>query len=386
MKSLFFLAAFLPVSLLSQTWDTLSAIPENLAFPVIVAVDDEIHVMGGGGPSGATSLHLRYTPATDLWDTLAPVPYLAQQPAGAVLNGKIHFFGGGFPNSGTPLNDHFIYDPDSNAWSAAADLLIPRVIMEGASINGKVYALTGQPEKTRMDEYRPDSNAWFPKNDLPDNHFWYSALVVHNNEMYRFGGGGFTVPQTFIHKYNSVSDSWTYLGALPDPLHAPAGTSLGNYIYIGGGSGATDDVWRFDPTNNSLQPVAPLPIGRSYHEFVTIDSCIYSLGGDHFAIPEMGLSMIRLCEPQVLSTEVRHLEKPVWAYPNPAAHTLWLEGKDPGASVLTVYDLAGRVKTVLAWTSETLEIDISEFESGLYFFVVDNSANGEKKAGRFVVE
>ena len=81
-------------------------VPADLAFPVVVELQGNIHVLGGGGGSGASDLHLRYLPVTDTWDTLASVPYLAQQPCGAVLNGKIHFCAGGYPNTGTPLDEH----------------------------------------------------------------------------------------------------------------------------------------------------------------------------------------------------------------------------------------------------------------------------------------
>lgn len=139
----------------SQYWDTLTDIPEGLAFPVVVALEGHIHIIGGGATGGATDLHLVYDPATDNWDTLTPVPYLAQQPAGAVLNGKIHYFGGGYPNSGTPLDDHYAYDPATDTWDSAAFLPIPRVIMKAATIDGKLYALSGQPQKNRMDRYDP---------------------------------------------------------------------------------------------------------------------------------------------------------------------------------------------------------------------------------------
>lgn len=217
--TLFVVCLMLQTKMYSQVWDPLAPIPVGLAFPVVVALNGEIHVIGGGGPGGATDLHLRYTPSTDIWDTLAPVPYLAQQPAGAVLNGKIHYFGGGYPNSGTPLASHYVYDPALNSWSAAASLPIPRVIMEAAAINGKLYALSGQPDKTRVDEYDPATNTWAPKNPLPDNDFWYSAIVVHNNEVFRFGGGGYIAPVKHVKKYDAATDTWNGIAVMPVALH-----------------------------------------------------------------------------------------------------------------------------------------------------------------------
>src|SRR6185436_19063756 len=112
----------------SQTWQTLPSLPFSFAFPVVVALRGEIHVMGGGASGGATDMHLRFKPSTGKWDTLPPVPYKAQQPAGAVVNGKIYFCGGGFPNSGSPLKNNYYYDPDSNKWFAATNMPVATAI------------------------------------------------------------------------------------------------------------------------------------------------------------------------------------------------------------------------------------------------------------------
>ena len=285
------------ISGFSQSWQTMTPMPVGLTFPVVVALNGEIHVIGGGGTSGATDLHLRYTPATNLWDTLAPVPYLAQQPAGAVLYGKIHYFGGGFPNSGTPLDSHYEYDPGTNVWTAKANLTIPRVIMEAAVLNGKLYAIGGQPDKTLFQEYDTVSNSWTTKNALPDQNFWYSTVNVVNGEMFRFGGGGYTSPVNYVSKYNSSSDSWTNISSLPQSLHALAGTAQGNYVFVSGGyhSGSKKDVLRFNVNTLDFDTVNFLPSARDYHDMVTIDSCIYVIGGDNPADANVKTSLIRLC-------------------------------------------------------------------------------------------
>ena len=134
---------------------------------------------------------------------------------------------------GSPLSSHYVYNPVSNTWTAAVSLPIPRAIMKAAAINGKIYAISGQPEKTRVDEYNPVTNSWTLKNPLPDNNFWYSAIVVNNNEMYRFGGGGYTAPANYVHKYDSISDSWISIATLPKVLHAPAGKRLKTDLHNG---------------------------------------------------------------------------------------------------------------------------------------------------------
>ena len=56
----------LQTKLYSQAWDTLTPVPVGLAFPVVVELNGEIHVIGGGSPAGATDLHLRYQPLTNI--------------------------------------------------------------------------------------------------------------------------------------------------------------------------------------------------------------------------------------------------------------------------------------------------------------------------------
>ncbi len=354
----------------SQTWDPLDSIPAGLAFPVVAALHGEIHVIGGGGSSGATDIHLRYNPTTNVWDTLAPVPYLAQQPAGAVLNGKIHYFGGGYPNSGTPLDDHYAYDPSNDTWSAAASLPIPRVIMKAAAINGKIYAMSGQPDKTRVDEYNPITDTWTLKNPLPDNNFWYSALVVHDNEMYRFGGGGYTSPVNFIHKYDSTNDSWINIASLPIALHAPAGASLGGKIYITGGynASATDVAQVFDVNTLLFKIIPPLPGARSYHEMVRIDSCIYSVGGHNNALPDMNVSLLGYCNPNIVTVDERNSEASIHVFPNPASDYISFETEDMSDLTIEIFDIIGVKRMTIQLVNKSEEIDISDLQRGIYFY------------------
>src|SRR5687767_6643740 len=137
-KKILFLCIILTCNFVrGQNWQNKSDIPLELAFPVVVELRGNIHVMGGGGPAGATDIHVRYSPSTDTWDTLAPAPYRAQQPGGAVVNDKIHFCGGGFPTTGQRIDLHFNYDPDSNAWYPLANLPVAVAIHKCVSLDGK---------------------------------------------------------------------------------------------------------------------------------------------------------------------------------------------------------------------------------------------------------
>jgi hypothetical protein len=372
----------------AQTWDTLASVPEGLSFPLVVALNGEIHVIGGGGSNGAADIHLRYKPSTDTWDTLASVPYKAQQPAGAVLDGKIHYFGGGYPNSGTPVTSHYVYNPSTDIWLPAADLPVARVIMEAAAINGKIYAMSGQPEKARVDEYNPATDSWTLKNPLPDNNFWYSAIVVLNNEMYRIGGGGYTAPVSHLHKYNSTNDPWTNVATLPQALHAPAGTALGGLIYFGGGYNGTDleQVRIFDVNTSSFTYTTPLPLPRSYHEMVTIDTCIYSVGGHSSGYPEMNTSLLRYCSTTQVSVNHSFLENNLLVFPNPATHFVSFTNGFSTALFVELFDAQGAIKIATEGKKGECSINVSTLAPGMYFYRARTVNKGTQYMGKLIIE
>lgn len=288
---------FLP-KLFAQQWDTLAPIPESFTFPVVAEVGGKIHIMGGGGVGGATNHHFAYDPATDTWESRAPVPYLAQQPAGAAANGKIHYFGGGYPNTGSPKKDHHVYDPVSDSWTQAADLTAPRAIHYGVTLNDVVYSLAGQGMANLCQTYNAANNSWTTKNNLPDNGFWYGAHVATEGHIFRFCGGGYTAPNKLAHRYEIETDSWTPLPMFPAATHAIKGAAIGNKIYLAGGYRDftdRDEVYIFDTDNNSYTPGTPLPIGRSYHNMVALDSCIYVLGGNNAIDPSVPFQLLRFC-------------------------------------------------------------------------------------------
>ncbi len=370
MKPIASLFLLLPSLLSAQGWVQLADVPVDLTFPVVVELQGAIHVIGGGGPGGATDLHLRYTPATDAWDTLAPVPYLAQQPCGAVVDGKIHYCAGGYPNTGTPLDDHYIYDPAADSWYAAASLPFPTAINEAAGLDGKLYVLSGQPDKFLCQYYDPGTDLWSPLNDLPDDKFWYSALVSDGGTLYRFGGGGYTAPVDFGRVYDKVNDSWGPIADLPDATHAPAGTVLapGLLCIAGGYSNFADldAVWLYDIAAQSFTAAEPLPSARSYHSLVTVDGCVYSVGGTG-PDPDTGVQLLRHCSLGVGMDESVEPRPYTLMMDN---STLHLQVNTTGAISLRVMDASGRVLLSRA-VRGSITLHAADLAAGVMLVAVD---------------
>lgn len=335
-----------PVEAQAQKWDTLAPIPESFTFPVVAVANGQIHIMGGGGSGGATNHHFAYDPATNTWASRALVPYLAQQPAGATANGKIHYFGGGYPNSGSPLDDHYVYDPVTDTWDAAAKLTAPRAIHYAVGLDDVLYSLAGQGMANLCQTYDPLNNNWVTKNNLPDNGFWYGAHVATEGHIYRFCGGGYTAPNKLAHRYDPVSDSWSALPMFPAATHAIKGAAIGNKIYLAGGYHSfleRDEVWVFDTDTELYTAGPPLPLGRDYHNMVSLDSCIYVVGGNHAIDSDVRFQLLRLCPFQMVSAvnnegAIRSLV----CYYNAGNLYLQLPEDIQGEASISLFDLGGR--------------------------------------------
>lgn len=357
------------IQLRAQQWDTLSPIPENFTFPVVVVANGKIHIMGGGGTGGATDHHFSYDPQTDAWEPRAPVPYLAQQPAGAAAGNKIHYFGGGYPTSGQPQTDHFIYDDVTDSWSQAADLDPKRAIHYGVALNDVIYTLAGQGVATLFQSYDDTADVWITLNNLPDAGFWYGAHVVSEGHIYRFCGGGYTAPNKLAHRYDPETDSWTSLMMFPAATHGISGAAIGSKIYLAGGYHDfldRDEVFIYDTQTGQYTAGVPLPIGRTYHNMVAIDSCFYVLGGNNAIDPTVSTQLLRFCPGTVTSvqgiSEVRHLN----VYYDTDILRWQLPVSENGAVELSLYNTAGQI--IYHHPSLSInEVYIGEVASGLYF-------------------
>jgi N-acetylneuraminic acid mutarotase len=368
----------------SQNWTPKSDLPIELAFPVVVELNGYIHVIGGGEPAGATDIHIRYNPATDTWDSLAFLPYIAQQPAGAVVNGKIHFCGGGYPTSGQRLDLHYYYDPDSNAWYPAATLPVAVAIHKCVELDGKLFVLSGQPDKTLCESYDPVSDSWTQLNALPDMNFWYGVIVNANNTIYRFGGGGYSAPVTSAHKYDKVNDTWIPVPSLPVPLHGAAGANVGDsLIWIIGGynNGDMNKVWVYNINNQSYTLTDSIPLERSYHSAVNAGGCIYSVGGNNNGAPHVSLEMLQNCSPNfpaAVSENKTAASKPYTIITSPSDFHLQLKQNFPARlAAVKLVDMQGRmVITRAIGNDRSISLSSDEVLPGKYIVLVavDNAS------------
>jgi N-acetylneuraminic acid mutarotase len=142
--------------LATNSWSVGTSRPVSVISPASGVIDGKIYVAGGnfGSPTFTTSddLH-RYDPATDSWETLASMPGEREALGGGAIGGRFCVFGGRLVNpnpTGARFSETFCYDPTTDTWSQAPDMLTPRAELASTELGQAVYALGGRPQNDAL--------------------------------------------------------------------------------------------------------------------------------------------------------------------------------------------------------------------------------------------
>jgi type 1 glutamine amidotransferase len=171
----------------TNTWTARAPLPTPRGALACATVGQTIYAVGGTSPAGDTGAIEAYTPSTDTWQPdLAPMPTPRDHLAVAAFNGQVHAIGGRSPSLGLTGATHEVYDPSSNAWSAAAPLPTGRSGIGAAVLGDRIHVLGGEADHT------------FPENEA----------------------------------YDPSTGTWQSFAALPMPRHGIGVVSFGNAIYV----------------------------------------------------------------------------------------------------------------------------------------------------------
>jgi hypothetical protein len=112
----------------------------------------------------------------------------------------------------------------------------------------------------------------------------YIAAAQESGYLYAAGGmvGETGRPLATFARYDTRTDRWEVLPALPVPTRAAAGASLVGLVYVVGGTtaeGNTTATWAYHPGEGTWTPRAPLPEPLFNHGAVALDGRLFVLGG-----------------------------------------------------------------------------------------------------------
>ena len=258
-----------------------------------------VNVSGGCTPSG--------------WSAGPDMPSVAVRSVGVYFqaNGKLYAMGGRASASDAPLGNFtnpFEYDPATNAWTTksatypdtevnnmACGVLVdsgtPYIYCVGGSAAGATVATD------RVFRYDPVTDAittvpspWPGNLDgvtLP------GGFSVFQNKLYILGG--FHIQDAMVDtiwEFTPGTNTWAQKSAvLPVPRGYIPTTTIGDFIYTGGGSMFdptailvdTTDSFKYDPVADSISTIASIPRATAETRGLNVNGQMWIMGGGRTA-------------------------------------------------------------------------------------------------------
>jgi hypothetical protein len=250
------------------------------------------------------------------WVLKTPVPTPSVRAWGVHFPGNGNFYAMGGRQTDTAGSDYVNpreFNPTTNTWAVKAaaypNLQVCNMVGGVLTIGGQSVIVTvggsaagATTATSEVRQYNPitDTLTVIATDPWPGNvggTVLPGGAAVHNNMLYVFGGFNINVGMTSqIWRFNPAlapGARWTLLPtALPAPRgYIPAAT-VGNFIYLAGGSDFvaaalvdTNQSLRFDPATNALTPIAPIPRPTAETRAVAqpFDNTFWVLGGGRTA-------------------------------------------------------------------------------------------------------
>jgi N-acetylneuraminic acid mutarotase len=202
----------------TDSWETRTPMPTARSGLQASEVGGKMYLIGGWVESEASSIAEKsaqveiYDPVTNTWATGSPMPTAVAGYASALLNGKIYVISG-VASGSTITNLTQIYDPIADEWSmgvpipmgvnsAAAGATTGTAAAKAIYVIGGSNAANPLSGQISNQVYFPESNSWSAAAQMPIDRAGL-ALAVVNDTVYVMGGGHniFTMDSTVVMQY-----------------------------------------------------------------------------------------------------------------------------------------------------------------------------------------
>ena len=256
----------------TNSWKRVADMPTSRAGARTAVVDGKIYVIGGysgidnrGENFNTLKVVEVYNPQTDIWEKKQDMSLPRSQFGIGVVAGKIYAIGGfvhprgNKPGAPWRIDLVEVYDPATDTWAKRANMPTRRSSVEGAVVNGLIYAiggtgwpqiLHGGPNLATIEEYNPTINRWQRKKEMPNLRTSFAMIVLENN-IYLMGGfvriAGIVEFLDTVEIYNPKTEEWRE-GTPLLTARMPGGTVLidGN-IYMFGWTEQHGNKWMRSP-------------------------------------------------------------------------------------------------------------------------------------------
>lgn len=284
------LISFFLCSSFAQTivWKQLASLPEGYNGGEAVSLNNEIYFVAGRTKTSKSASFYKYNPKTNQWKKLADVPKPATNFALAVANEKIYAIGGDiFQNANRE------YDPKTNSWKLLKPMPTPRQHINCGVYENEIYiagGLTSWQNITKKHEvFNTATNTWSEKAAIP--YLVQNASVVTVDSLIYVIGGAGTKENIWgdvwtVETYNINTNKWKRINDLPQLLFGTAAVVVNKKIIVLGGQTLIDGkddtskkVFIYKPKSGQWLETSPLPIKNVFFACTTIGNKIYVIGG-----------------------------------------------------------------------------------------------------------
>ena len=152
--------------------------------------------------------------------------------------------------------------------------------MRAAVVDGIIYVPGGFGGLTSFEAYDPANDSWTELAPMPEPAH-HLMVAGHSGKVFVFGGGPDMSWQATasIFVYDPAAETWTAGGAMPERRMSGEAVSLGDFIYLVGGTGGTTALLRFDPAEDvwSVLPGPTQP--REHVAAVAFNGELWVIGG-----------------------------------------------------------------------------------------------------------
>ncbi|HEX2058711.1 MAG TPA: kelch repeat-containing protein [Actinomycetota bacterium] len=232
----------------SDTWRVGPPLPIPVNHPLVASTGDELFVFGGYlGPAYGGALQPLSNPTDRAfvlrdgrWQPIAPLPSPRAAGGAAVAGDEIFLVGG--MDADSLATETLVYDVEDDSWSTARSLRYPRQHLGVASHDERVYAIGGRVDLLTSnmgfsEVYDPSARRWRRLPLLGVARGGLGAAATRSGLVVAIGGEF----QSGVFEQASALDvrtnKWRDLPPLPTPRHGLAVVSVGDRVYaIAGGT------------------------------------------------------------------------------------------------------------------------------------------------------
>jgi len=238
-------------------------------------LDNGLVLVTGGGYGGTAVLSTArlYDPDTNTWSGAANMVARTWHAQSTLKDGRVLVTGGANATTITvtsTLNSTQIYDYNTNTWSAAANMSVALWGHAQSTLNDGRVLVTGGANGSNIKQsaayiYDPNTNTWSTATSIPVVLTSHAQSTLPDGRVLVTGGyNASSVAQNTARIYDPNTNTWSTAMSMPVALVAHAQSTLpdGRVLVTGGynaSSVAQNTAYIYDPNTNTWSTATSMP-------------------------------------------------------------------------------------------------------------------------------